>query len=178
MANWYADPHNPAQLRYWDGTAWTDHIAPVIGSTHVLDQDATQPRPLDPNRVLGLCFVYGLLIGAVAGAASGTVAAPVIGTIIGTILGTIVAVPVSLVAATAISRSVGSPGYRRRVDVTLLVLGIATAGLAVGWISLRALVGPWPAVTMLVVVLAGLLLVRQRLSAPRNSAHRSRSTNP
>jgi hypothetical protein len=26
-AGWYADPHNGTQLRWWDGTAWTDHVA-------------------------------------------------------------------------------------------------------------------------------------------------------
>lgn len=25
-ANWYPDPENPAQWRYWDGGAWTDHV--------------------------------------------------------------------------------------------------------------------------------------------------------
>jgi hypothetical protein len=27
-AGWFADPHDPTQFRYWDGTAWTDHRAP------------------------------------------------------------------------------------------------------------------------------------------------------
>src|SRR3954453_22027758 len=27
-AGWFADPHDPTQLRYWDGTAWTEHRAP------------------------------------------------------------------------------------------------------------------------------------------------------
>lgn len=27
-ADWYADPHHVARLRYWDGTAWTEHTAP------------------------------------------------------------------------------------------------------------------------------------------------------
>ena len=53
--------------------------------------------------------------------------------------------------------------YRRRIDVTFAVLAAATAALAVGWISLRALVGPWPALTMLVTVVIGLLVVRPRL---------------
>jgi hypothetical protein len=27
-AGWFADPEDPAQYRYWDGAAWTDHRAP------------------------------------------------------------------------------------------------------------------------------------------------------
>lgn len=27
-ANWYPDPHDPDQLRYWDGHQWTEHRAP------------------------------------------------------------------------------------------------------------------------------------------------------
>jgi len=26
--NWYTDPEHPDQLRYWDGTQWTEHRAP------------------------------------------------------------------------------------------------------------------------------------------------------
>jgi hypothetical protein len=26
-AGWYADPNRPGGQRYWDGTAWTEHIA-------------------------------------------------------------------------------------------------------------------------------------------------------
>ncbi len=28
-ADWYPDPENPAGLRYWDGTSWTEHRAPA-----------------------------------------------------------------------------------------------------------------------------------------------------
>jgi hypothetical protein len=108
-------------------------------------------------------FAYGLLIGAVTGAASGTVAAPVLGTIIGAIVGSVVAVPIASVAALVLYHSAGSPRFGRRVDLTLLILGVGTALLAIGWISLRALVGPWPALTMLAVVVIGLALVRPRL---------------
>lgn len=27
---WHPDPHVPGQQRYWDGTAWTDHVAPLL----------------------------------------------------------------------------------------------------------------------------------------------------
>jgi hypothetical protein len=27
-ANWYADPQNPAMLRWWDGQGWTSHVRP------------------------------------------------------------------------------------------------------------------------------------------------------
>jgi uncharacterized protein YbjQ (UPF0145 family) len=28
-ADWYPDPENPGQLRYWDGTQWTEHRHPA-----------------------------------------------------------------------------------------------------------------------------------------------------
>lgn len=30
QAAWYPDPNDPAQWRYWDGSAWTDHYAPRV----------------------------------------------------------------------------------------------------------------------------------------------------
>ena len=30
-ANWYPDPHNHTQMRYWDGAKWTDHFAAPRG---------------------------------------------------------------------------------------------------------------------------------------------------
>lgn len=29
LAGWYSDPANPVGLRYWDGAAWTQHVAPM-----------------------------------------------------------------------------------------------------------------------------------------------------
>lgn len=122
---------------------------------------------VDRNVVFGRCVRAGLVLGLVTGAASGTTAAPVLGTFVGALVGFCLAVPVSLVAAAAIAHSVHASGtvqaFRRRIDVTFAVLGAATAALAVGWISLRALVGPWPALTMLATVVVGLLIVRPRL---------------
>src|SRR5687768_6203451 len=30
--NWYPDPHDKAQLRWWDGTQWTEHRHPVVAA--------------------------------------------------------------------------------------------------------------------------------------------------
>ena len=30
-AGWFPDPQVPGQQRYWDGTVWTDHVAPGVG---------------------------------------------------------------------------------------------------------------------------------------------------
>jgi hypothetical protein len=126
-----------------------------------------EPAGRDPNAVFSRCVRAGLLLGVITGAVSGTVAAPVLGTIVGAVVGLCAGIPVALVAGAAIARSVRSPGteaaYRRRVDVTFVVLGVATAALAIGWISLDPLVGPGPALAMLATVVVGLLVLRPRL---------------
>ncbi|GAA4624872.1 DUF2510 domain-containing protein [Cellulomonas oligotrophica] len=46
-ANWYPDPHDPAQMRYWDGQRWTEHVSqgpPVIQS------QASSAQPVQPIR--------------------------------------------------------------------------------------------------------------------------------
>ena len=130
---------------------------------------AMEPAGADRNAVFSRCARDGLVLGVV----SGTAAAPVLGTIVGAVVGVILAIPVALVAGAAIASSVGASGaeqsFRRRVDVVFAVLGIGTAALAVGWISLDPLVGPWPALAMFAVVAIGLLVLRprlQRLTAP------------
>ncbi len=128
---------------------------------------ASEPNGTDRNAVLNQCVRDGLVLGAITGAASGTAAAPVLGTIIGTFVGLVLAIPVALVVGAVIAQSVRTSGtatsFRRRVDVTLAVLVVATVALAVGWISLDPLVGAAPAVTMLVVVVLGVVFERRRL---------------
>ncbi|HEX4443007.1 MAG TPA: DUF2510 domain-containing protein [Galbitalea sp.] len=41
-AGWYSDPTNSAQLRWWDGTAWTSHLAAA-------PTPAPQPAPVQPQ---------------------------------------------------------------------------------------------------------------------------------
>lgn len=40
-ANWYPDPNDPSQLRYFDGSNWTEHVAP---NTAGAQQPAAQPQ--------------------------------------------------------------------------------------------------------------------------------------
>lgn len=60
---WYPDPENPGERRYWDGSAWTPHRAPVTATT------PRQPsKPMSPRAKLIVGFgVVGLAIAAVAG---------------------------------------------------------------------------------------------------------------
>jgi hypothetical protein len=122
---------------------------------------------VERNPLVNECVRDGLLLGLITGAASGTAAAPVIGTIIGAIAGVVFAIPVALILAGVIGAAARPPGtagtVRRRIDVTFGVFALLVALLAVGWISLEPLVGAAPAITMLVVIVLGLLLVRMRL---------------
>ncbi len=42
-ADWYEDPEDPGQLRYWDGAAWTEHRSPKQ------QQPAAPPPPSGPS---------------------------------------------------------------------------------------------------------------------------------
>jgi Protein of unknown function (DUF2510) len=149
-AGWYPDPENPTRQRYWDGIAWTPRTPPVSVA-----------------EVFGRSLLYGLVIGVLAGMASGTAGAPVLGTIIGAFVGLAIAVPASLVVAGAIAISARPPvtakAYRRRVDVTLVILAVGAAAVAAVWINQRALFGPWPALAMLATVVLCLIGVRPLL---------------
>jgi TM2 domain-containing membrane protein YozV len=50
-ADWYADPTDPTLMRYWDGTAWTQHTAPATQGTSVVPVQPTSVVPA-PTRNL------------------------------------------------------------------------------------------------------------------------------
>ncbi|MFI5507375.1 DUF2510 domain-containing protein [Mycobacterium sp. NPDC051804] len=146
---WYPDPANPAQQRYWNGTGW-----------------ALATPPTSVAGVFGRVFAYMLAVGVLTGIISGTVGMPIFGTIFGLIAGIAIGIGVGLIAGAVIAfaarPSVAPKTYRLCIDVTLVVLYIATAALAIVWINQKALVGPRPAYTMLVVVLIAFIAVRPR----------------
>jgi hypothetical protein len=39
-AGWYTDPEDNAQLRYWDGSQWSDHRAPAVAPSDVAGGDS------------------------------------------------------------------------------------------------------------------------------------------
>lgn len=45
-ADWYDDPSSPNALRYWDGSGWTNHLAPH-------PQVASVPVPVPPQMAAG-----------------------------------------------------------------------------------------------------------------------------
>lgn len=79
-ADWYPDPSAPAQLRFWDGSAWTTHVKPALPAgpdlpapTAALDAARPAPRKL-ANRAAGVGVVglvlsgVGILLALVLGA--------------------------------------------------------------------------------------------------------------
>lgn len=59
--NWYPDPSNPEQLRWWNGSVWTDGTRPAEAST---TPDVPVPRNAPAGRKRGL--VWGLVAGGTA----------------------------------------------------------------------------------------------------------------
>lgn len=49
-ADWYADPAGRHQVRYWDGTDWTDHVADAgVSATEPLETAAPAPTAPVPH---------------------------------------------------------------------------------------------------------------------------------
>jgi resuscitation-promoting factor RpfB len=52
---WYADPHQPAQQRWWDGTQWSEHTAPMgqAPATAVAEASAAKSSQLKTWLIVG-----------------------------------------------------------------------------------------------------------------------------
>lgn len=52
-AGWHDDPEDSAQLRYWDGTAWTEHRSPKVGTAQ---PSAAHATPVQPSSVTPMSY--------------------------------------------------------------------------------------------------------------------------
>lgn len=48
-AGWFADPNDPAEMRWWDGRAWTEHVAPMPGEAQSRQRVATATALLEQD---------------------------------------------------------------------------------------------------------------------------------
>ena len=150
-AGWFPDPEDPANLRYWDGTAWTEHRHPAdpAGAPVGPTVDATPAAAAAPEAPGAPQFAYTPTAGATPGYTAPYGAAPAYGApqqnvlalvglilaIVGTVLGLIVGIFVLVGIAGAVvsilgfvqankMRAAGTPNDRR---------GLALAGIIVGF---------------------------------------------
>jgi len=72
-AGWHPDPHDPSQLRYWDGQGWTEHRAPAqqppatpTAPTTAGMAPAGLTTPLQPSQPKGSKRTVWLVLGGVA----------------------------------------------------------------------------------------------------------------
>lgn len=69
-AAWYPNPSDPSTFRYWDGTAWTEHVAPAV-PTHAASIPSGPTTP-DGAQLAGwwwrglALLIDSLLVGVVA----------------------------------------------------------------------------------------------------------------
>jgi hypothetical protein len=59
-ANWYADPTQPGQLRYWDGSQWTQNVAP--GGPAVAQPAAGASAP---KKGLSAGWIVAIVVGVI-----------------------------------------------------------------------------------------------------------------
>ena len=65
-AGWYADPANPHAKRYWDGAAWTQHIAAGTAPTAQHGSSVSTGLVVAGYLLAILTPVIGLILGIVA----------------------------------------------------------------------------------------------------------------
>lgn len=59
-ANWYPDPMGSAELRWWDGAAWTEQVTakPVVAASVESDEVESAPRSRRELRDRGGALTY------------------------------------------------------------------------------------------------------------------------
>jgi Protein of unknown function (DUF2510) len=67
---WYADPHGGPDLRWWDGSSWTEHTSPPVGAA------PSDPTPAPVAQAAPAADPWAAPVGAPAGGPSGDQWAP------------------------------------------------------------------------------------------------------
>jgi len=122
-AGWYANPHGPG-LKYWNGMAWTEHVAaPPPPPTTFWGQQATPspggPWPVPPANV-------------VLSAQAGTSEANLL-SIIGIICGVVAFLFFPILFGPA-GLTLGGIAISKREPLGWVALGVSAAGLVIGMI--------------------------------------------
>ena len=75
-ANWYPDPENPGQQRYWDGTQWTDHRAPAAAPAAIVATPRKSRKALWVTLgAVGAVLLLVIIIGSIGAATRARLAA-------------------------------------------------------------------------------------------------------
>lgn len=143
-AGWYADPSGRSELRYWDGSQWTQHIARA-GQTSTDDLDAATsevgfpppavvPPPMPPPPVAGAPQAYQPPVYGSAPAQATVAGLAIASMVLGIVwiywIGSVLAIIFGHVALRQIRNSNGWKTGR----------GMAIAGVTLGYVGLAFLI--------------------------------------
>jgi hypothetical protein len=155
-AGWFPDPEDPAQLRYWDGTAWTEHRHPAEPAAP--EPAAAAAPPAAPQ------YAYQPTYGAQPGYAAPYGSAPAFGppqnvlALVGMILaiaGTAIGFLFSFLLVVALTggivsifgllqanrmRREGTPGDRRGLALAGIIVGFGGVALGILLVVLAAII--------------------------------------
>ncbi len=63
---WYPDPQNPATMRWFDGTQWTEHVSPVVTMDPNAPRGSSRSAGKTALIVVAIVFVTLLVLGILA----------------------------------------------------------------------------------------------------------------